>query len=496
MKGPRLDVNALLKLGFVGLSVVLLITCHSVSEEKEKAIVGVEANGRVPAESTQLTIAVSGNYPVVVRNLGCGSDSFVVHEDSSVSIWRNTIEDWESLNIDSDAANTSNTFHVLIPASLRPELRVNTEYRFRVEFTRGDTVEDQFVVWKTRTGETDSDTDSADSAETDVSSDSSTHTGDSETGSVGEVADTATGVMESDSATAVAVDTGSADTDSVDSGFVDTDSADTDSADTDSADTDTGFDATALHIEAECAFGAWQGDCNGAYEGNHSREYNSLAGAYVPSCDSSICQMVVYMYPGAWIAFLLIDFTEMNTITLRVASTESSGSLVLRLDDDEFGEEIATLETWSGGWVAFREVEASIENVTGVHTLYIVGGDDGTGPNANIDWLELSPTRMQQETDSCESHDDCYDACWDCAIENGCAEEEAACRANADCASIYNCIDIQCANQVYAAYTWCVTTCMNQNSAGYDAFGAVRECVVCDVCAAGCGAQGDIWCMQ
>jgi len=189
-----------------------------------------------------------------------------------------------------------------------------------------------------------------------------------------------------------------ADTDADTDGDSDGDSdADTD-ADSDSdGDSDGDSDIPPLRIEAECAFGAQMGDCNGAVDGTNANLPGQDGADSIPLLKEGE-QVVGYFYAGSWLAFPDIDLTGYTHVAANVASAQAGGSMEIRLDAPD-GTLVGTLTVPNtGSWETFARTEAALSAVDGVHTVYLVSADNGTY-NGDVDWIEFFNPGEPDDTD-------------------------------------------------------------------------------------------------
>ncbi len=195
------------------------------------------------------------------------------------------------------------------------------------------------------------------------------------------------------------------DTDSDADSDTDTD-ADSDSdtdADSDT-DTDSDADLQPLRIEAECAWGADVGDCNGAVEGGTNAALPGRDGADSIPLLKEGDHVVGYFYAASWLAFPGIDLSGYTHVAAWVASTATGGSFQIRLDSPG-GEVIGTISVPNtGSWTTFHRAEAVLSEVTGVHTVYVVSADNGTY-NGDMDWIEFFVGEAPVDTEEPDTAD-------------------------------------------------------------------------------------------
>ncbi len=167
------------------------------------------------------------------------------------------------------------------------------------------------------------------------------------------------------------------------------------------SDTDTTSDTNSvtppLHIEAECAFGADRGDCNGAVEGFNAELPGEGDADHIPMLKEGELA-VGYLLAGSWLAFPDVDLTGYTHVAAAVASENTGGAFDLRLDTPD-GTRIGTISVPdTDSWESFERVETAISAVDGVHTIYLVSADNGTY-NGDVDWIEFFVSDIPVDTD-------------------------------------------------------------------------------------------------
>lgn len=91
--------------------------------------------------------------------------------------------------------------------------------------------------------------------------------------------------------------------------------------------------------------------------------------------------------PGAWIAFLDVDFTPAPKEAVICANTDQPGTLTLRIDNPISGPTVATADIPAAtDHFDFTEVRIPVDSVTRRHDLYIVFEAAGTA----LAWIDLS----------------------------------------------------------------------------------------------------------
>jgi hypothetical protein len=532
VKADRTERHLLLRsIRIFVLPVFIAISCQqSTANTRSAEILDARADSPFPTESTRLDIDASGYQPVVYRNVGCGGDTFGVNTDtyatiSSAGMSHPVILD--IVDIRSARGTEKYTLSVALPENFPRDNAIDRQYNIHLSFPDGRFAENMFVLWKGQG--TDSETAMATDSDTVANPDTSTNANpDSEPGGNADsesatdlpldtdtefATDTASpGDSESESDSGNETDSGSSvptDADAESDAASDNDSGtgteieidsdvetDTETDTAPDTDDDTATDTSdSLHIEAECAIDTLAGDCNGNYDGFRSEDmYDPYLWQPVPICQDTACKTVSYMSTGAWIAISDIDFMDYATLSIRISAGRELADVAIYLDDPETGELLARLGTYTGGPDTFKNISTSISVVTGVHTLYIVGGENrDSSSNGNIDWIELSTaeTPINTAPDACTPFSNCYRDCWDCAKMGHCLEEKNTCENNPSCQNIYDCIDDVC-NGPFAVGNWevCFQNCVNSSdSEGREQFWEYRYCVMCDVCASQCSGE-------
>jgi len=201
-----------------------------------------------------------------------------------------------------------------------------------------------------------------------------------------------------------------ADSDSDTDGDSDGDSDGDTDGDSDS-DSDSDADLPPLRIEAECAFGADMGDCNGAVEEGFNAALPGQDGADSIPLLKEGEQVVGYFYAASWLAFPGIDLTGYTHVAAYVARDGTGGSFEVRLDAAD-GELVGTISVPdTGAWTAFQRAEATLTAVSGVHTVYLVSADNGTY-NGDVDWIEFFVEEAPDDTETDDPDTDTA-ALWD-----------------------------------------------------------------------------------
>ncbi len=119
-------------------------------------------------------------------------------------------------------------------------------------------------------------------------------------------------------------------------------------------------------------------------------------------------QDVGYIQDGDYIAFKNLDFgAGAQQFTVRAGSATEGGTISLRLDSPS-GKEIGSCAvSATDGWQEWGSFEASVEAVSGVHTLYLVfTGDDGFLMNVDKFRFETSIVEGDVNGDGKTDHAD------------------------------------------------------------------------------------------
>ena len=247
-------------------------------------------------------------------------------------------------------------------------------YAIKIYRPDGHSDEESDVLWESKTDTYSEDTETEDT-ETEDTETEDTETEDTET------EDTETEDTETE-------DTETEDTETEDTETEDTETEDTGTEDTE---TDSGY-PDIFHIEAECAIALYAGDCDGFIDGDRRMDLiDQDSGKLAPSCEGD-CTTVGYMNPGAWISFPDIDFTIYDTLSMRIANKKVNPVIEFYIDSLA-GTEIGSMSIYTGSYSVYDIGFISVAEVTGIHTLFVYSGDNGSSGligNGVIDWLELS----------------------------------------------------------------------------------------------------------
>ena len=123
-----------------------------------------------------------------------------------------------------------------------------------------------------------------------------------------------------------------------------------------------------------------------------AESYNGQFGTQLEQCSDPGCgNAVSYVSPGDRLYLDDVDFgsTSPTTVTTRVASGGSSGTIEFRLDRVA-GPVVATASiTPTGGWTAWKDVTAAVSTVTGKHRLYLTFTGPG-GDFVNVNWFRFA----------------------------------------------------------------------------------------------------------
>ena len=128
---------------------------------------------------------------------------------------------------------------------------------------------------------------------------------------------------------------------------------------------------------------------------------------------------------------------------------------------------------------------ADTQSTTDSETATLSGTDSATVSDSD------SGAEMQ-----CDGDDvDCYEECWDCALETDtCKPAVDACMADVNCKTYYDCKEAVCCQGTHDCLTgddWisCLATCRaanNVSGVAVELFDAIDYCVACNVCEQSC----------
>jgi len=128
------------------------------------------------------------------------------------------------------------------------------------------------------------------------------------------------------------------------------------------------------------------------YVRNEAELMNLQSGVQTEDCSEGGLN-VGYIENGDWIMFKGVDFgLGASAFQARVASATNGGTIEIRLDSPN-GQLVGTLNVSNtGGWQNWVTRSTSIDNLTGVHDLYLkfVGG---SGYLFNINWWQFEPAK-------------------------------------------------------------------------------------------------------
>ena len=131
------------------------------------------------------------------------------------------------------------------------------------------------------------------------------------------------------------------------------------------------------HIEAECAFGAAKGNCQGTTGGQQ--------GTQLENGDSD----VGYIEGGDFLFYADVDMDGIDTMQIHYAKGVDGGQVEVRLDSAT-GQLIGTWTPVStGAWSTWADATVTLSAANGTHTLYLVAAGSTAGI-VNLDWFELS----------------------------------------------------------------------------------------------------------
>ena len=101
-------------------------------------------------------------------------------------------------------------------------------------------------------------------------------------------------------------------------------------------------------------------------------------------------QNIGYVENGDYVSYEPMNLLNINSMTFRVASGGSGGTIQVRLDAPD-GQLVAETENVgsTGGWQNFRNVELQIPETSGTHELFFVFRG-GAGGLMNMNWIEFN----------------------------------------------------------------------------------------------------------
>lgn len=106
------------------------------------------------------------------------------------------------------------------------------------------------------------------------------------------------------------------------------------------------------------------------------------------------------------------------------------------------------------------------------------GAGSSTGTTTSTTSTSTTTTTGTQPADSCSATTSC-DPCFDCAAQNECSAEAAACQASADCPSVDDCV-YNCNPSDLACIDYCLSL------PGADVYVNLASCVFCNACVGQC----------
>ncbi|GLY92895.1 glycoside hydrolase family 3 protein [Actinoplanes sp. NBRC 103695] len=122
-----------------------------------------------------------------------------------------------------------------------------------------------------------------------------------------------------------------------------------------------------------------------------AESYTGESGTQLEDCGDAGCgRAVAYISPGDHVYFDNVDFggTSPGSVTARIASGASSGSIEYRLDSVT-GPVVATAPvTPTGGWETWTDRTVPVTGATGKHRLYLVFTGPG-GDFLNVNWVRF-----------------------------------------------------------------------------------------------------------
>ncbi|GAA3247585.1 family 20 glycosylhydrolase [Dactylosporangium siamense] len=131
-----------------------------------------------------------------------------------------------------------------------------------------------------------------------------------------------------------------------------------------------------------------------AYSVRQAESFSSQSGTQTETTtDTGGGQNVGYITPGDWLGYAGVDFGTPTavSVTTRVASGASSGTIQYRLDSTT-GPIIASVPvTSTGGWQAWTSTTTNLTGAaTGVHTVYLTFTGTAGTDFANLNWFRFN----------------------------------------------------------------------------------------------------------
>ena len=126
------------------------------------------------------------------------------------------------------------------------------------------------------------------------------------------------------------------------------------------------------------------------YARNEAELFSSQSGVQTEDCSEGGLN-VGYIEDGDWIMFRGVDFADgAAAFSARVASSTSGGTIEVRLGSPN-GQLVGTLAVGNtGGWQNWVTRTARIDNISGVHDVYLKF-TGGSGYLLNINWWQFEP---------------------------------------------------------------------------------------------------------
>ena len=131
-----------------------------------------------------------------------------------------------------------------------------------------------------------------------------------------------------------------------------------------------------------------------AYGVRQVESFSSQSGTQTETTtDTGGGQNVGYITPGDWLGYAGVDFGTPTaaSVTTRLASGASSGTIQYRLDSTT-GPIIASVPvTSTGGWQAWTSTTTNLSgSATGVHTVYLTFTGTAGADFVNLNWFQFN----------------------------------------------------------------------------------------------------------
>lgn len=141
------------------------------------------------------------------------------------------------------------------------------------------------------------------------------------------------------------------------------------------------------HIEAECAFGATTGNCQGTTGGQTGTQTENAG------------TTVGYIEGGDQLYYTGITMDGIKSLQVHYAKGVAGGSIEVRLDSATGTLLGSWSPTMTADWTTWSDATVSLTAATGKHTLYLVATGSTSGI-VSLDWFELSAGAATASTGS------------------------------------------------------------------------------------------------